>query len=812
MVAVAMFATFAAPDLRASVAMFVRRAALAMMAVLAAITLLALLPACACARQPADSEPPPGTLDIHSSSNPIEQYLVADCDGDGWDEVLSYGFPQPGFTDVLIRWYYDGSRFRAAEQWPMREGLIHNCVVTDLESDGIPDILVACLGGLQSWVDIYAAGTSVPVRSSPRTQLVDRDGDGSWGGNFRLKACADLDGDGVKDIFVSHGSGYDILPRGVTVLSGADLTEIGAFPTGGPPERVEIYEGEGLADMVILLSTESVSNGYSVGEFNDVAMYLIALNADLEIMWHVMATSVSARWDYEILDLDDDGEPEVVMSRRWELGSDAMAYRLEARDLHTGEIEKFRPLVTDVDAMLVTDLDRDTAPEIVMAQVDGTVQVLDGDLEPVYERAENPVLYLFFADDIDQDGNTEIVGRGTSTRARIFDERLNLLASRDFGSLIRRMEFALVGPTDPFLLVSVVAERDLRFIKLRNARRTAGGIISSGYGRFTQLGWKLLWLIPVLAFVAGLAMALYIVKKRANGNGGLDGPSGVRATRAELVVALASFGHSGATRSNLERLAQYCEAPPDLEDAKYPEYELRLSKIIEGYNEFTRVKLEQIARICKRLPDCRENSVVLFHHLKKLNALVGEGAAATPVAYGPEESSAISAHARALLDEIGSVTRKVMGTYSIDVGAAVCRVLPVIKEQIARYDVNRVSLVIEDGGVARIDEDALKTCLETLMVNAAEAMEASPARSLGITISGGEGLVEIWVRDTGPGILEADFEKVFERGFTTKGEGRGDGLYLAREIAQRYGGRVFVGSSSPGGGTLMVLRLKRVTE
>ena len=776
-------------------------------------TLMLAWPSRAPALRAGDEPPPPGELEVHSSSNPVEEYLVADCDGDGWDEILTYNVVQPGFTDVLIRWHYDGSRFCQAEQWTMPAGRIHTCLVTDLEGDGVADIVASCIEGRQGWLDIYAAGSSGPARSTERMDLLDKNGDGTWDGNFRVGAFGDVDDDGVKDIFLTYGAGYDSLPRGVAVLSGSDLSELGFFQTAGPPERVEIYEGGSSGDMVILVSTESVSNGHRVGDFNDVAMYLIALNSDLEILWHVEATEKSARWDYEVADLEGDGEPEVVMSRRWKRGSEATGHRLEARYIRTGEVKKFRQLVTDVDALLVTDLDRDTSPEVVMAQVDGTLQVLDAALEPVYECEEDPVLYLFFAEDIDQDGNTEIVGRGTSTMARIFDERLNLLASRDFGSLIRRMELALVGPREPFLLISLAVERDLRFMKLRNARRTPEGLLETGYGRFSHLGWSLIWLVPVLAFAAGLGVALLVARRRANGGHRLDAPSRERAVRAELVVAIASFGHSGASRSNLERLAQYCELPPDPDDAKYPEYQRRLSEIIEGYSEFTRVKLEQISVICRRLDDCKESGVVLAHHLKQLNSLIrpGNGEAPGPVRCGREESSAISAHARALLNEVNSVARKVLASYSIDVGAAVCRVLPVIKEQIGRYGVDRVSLSIEDGGLARIDRDALKTCLEILMVNGAEAMAESAERSLAVTVTGDQGFVDIGVRDSGSGIDKRDLEKLFERGFTTKGEGRGEGLYLAREIAQRYGGRIFVESSSPEG-TLIVLRLKRVSE
>jgi signal transduction histidine kinase len=782
---------------------------LSLAAIAALIAGLGPAPSPLWAEEPSVSGDPPGSLAIHSSTDPIDQYLVADCDGDGWDEVLTYGVEQPGFTDVLIRWYYDGSRFRQAQQWPVRQGKITDCVVTDLEQDGTPDILAARLGGMQSWVEVYEAGNPEPVRSSPRIDLVDRDGDGAWGGNFFIKACCDIDGDGVKDIFVSHGAGYDLLPRGLTVLSGRDFAELGSFATAGPPERVEIFRADDPADMVILLSTESVSNGHSVGEFNDVAMYLMALAPDLEVLWHVEATPSSARWDYEIVDPAGGERAKVVMSRRWQRGSDANTHRLEMRDIYTGEETSFRPLVTDVDAMLVADLNRDTAPEIVIALVDGTVQVLDGALEPVYERSEEPVLFLFFADDIDQDGNMEILGRGTSTRIRVFDERLNILASRDLGSLVRRMEFALVGPREPFLLASVSANRDLRFLKLKGARRPIGEAGSMERARPSSPGRKTTGLLIAIAFVAGLGIALVTFRKKPGR------ASKEEAFRAQLVAALAAFGHSGAGRSNLERLAQYCEVPPEPEDPKYAEYQRRLTHILEGYREFTRLKLEQIAEICRRFDECRQHAATLGRNLKKLNNLAGTTERASRTTYDREELKEISSSARVLLEEVLGVTQKVMAAYSIDVGAAVCRIMPVIKERLEGFEgfgVSRVGISIEDGGLARMGDDALKTCLEILLENGAEALKESPEKVLQVTVSGEGDSVEVRVSDTGSGIDKADWNKVFERGFTTRGEGRGEGLYLAREAAQRFGARIFVASSEPGEGTVVVIRLKRVSE
>jgi signal transduction histidine kinase len=66
------------------------------------------------------------------------------------------------------------------------------------------------------------------------------------------------------------------------------------------------------------------------------------------------------------------------------------------------------------------------------------------------------------------------------------------------------------------------------------------------------------------------------------------------------------------------------------------------------------------------------------------------------------------------------------------------------------------------------------------------------------------GLVRVEVRDDGPGIPEADRERVFER-FARIDEARdrghggaGLGLAIARDIAVRHGGRLYAADSADG--------------
>lgn len=99
-----------------------------------------------------------------------------------------------------------------------------------------------------------------------------------------------------------------------------------------------------------------------------------------------------------------------------------------------------------------------------------------------------------------------------------------------------------------------------------------------------------------------------------------------------------------------------------------------------------------------------------------------------------------------------------------------------------------------------------------LIVNAAHAIKTTQQEEKGLielTTGMQRGMVEIRVRDTGPGIPEAIREQVFNPFFTTKevGQGTGQGLAIARDIVVgRHQGELFF-ETEVGRGTVFILRL-----
>ena len=107
------------------------------------------------------------------------------------------------------------------------------------------------------------------------------------------------------------------------------------------------------------------------------------------------------------------------------------------------------------------------------------------------------------------------------------------------------------------------------------------------------------------------------------------------------------------------------------------------------------------------------------------------------------------------------------------------------------------------------DRVQVQQVLLNLMRNALEAMAGSERRELVLSSRGlADGLVEVCVSDTGPGIEEKAQARLFQPFFTTKAAGMGVGLSICRTIIDAHGGTIRA-EPNPQGGSLFIFTLRR---
>ncbi len=102
------------------------------------------------------------------------------------------------------------------------------------------------------------------------------------------------------------------------------------------------------------------------------------------------------------------------------------------------------------------------------------------------------------------------------------------------------------------------------------------------------------------------------------------------------------------------------------------------------------------------------------------------------------------------------------------------------------------------------DPVQLRQVFVNLLENAVDA--ASPSGEVAVRARAGDGVIEVDVEDSGPGVDAATRRRLFEPLITTKQRGVGLGLALVKRIAERHGGSVSY-SGRAGGGARFSVRL-----
>jgi len=101
--------------------------------------------------------------------------------------------------------------------------------------------------------------------------------------------------------------------------------------------------------------------------------------------------------------------------------------------------------------------------------------------------------------------------------------------------------------------------------------------------------------------------------------------------------------------------------------------------------------------------------------------------------------------------------------------------------------------------------EALTRAFRNLLGNAVEALSERADSRIDVTITQGDGFVDIAIADNGPGVPPEHHGQIWFPDFTTKKRGTGLGLALVRQTVQAHGGSVELMARE--GGACFIVRL-----
>ncbi len=142
----------------------------------------------------------------------------------------------------------------------------------------------------------------------------------------------------------------------------------------------------------------------------------------------------------------------------------------------------------------------------------------------------------------------------------------------------------------------------------------------------------------------------------------------------------------------------------------------------------------------------------------------------------------------------------------VELGSLVSDTLEVLS---ARADEARVRLYAQGEAAVEADPRRIKEALLNLVANAIEA--TPPGGEVDVEVRPGGDQAEIVIRDTGRGMAAETLRRLGTPFFTTRDEGTGLGVVLARSVIVQHGGSLRY-ESEPGRGTRVRVELPRVAR
>jgi signal transduction histidine kinase len=486
----------------------------------------------------------------------------------------------------------------------------------------------------------------------------------------------------------------------------------------------------------------------------------------------------SSRTFTTVADLNRDGKLELIVSRLRSQG-DESSPNLLLLDPATGRELDQKTVRPGLGKCLLCNPGPRGRPLVLCPAQDNTLYCLDDRFNERWRTGGGGtnILAVIGIGNLDGRGDPEILVANYSGIS-VLDVDGRVLA-----------DVAASGPVEGSALAVVGGRRVAVF--------SAGGLVRVAQLRRPDVS-------PVgLTTIAGSAAALLIglmvwIRTRARR------VMGVSDRTTELLDAMIAFGHGGGSLRVIDRLRFHLQNWKRWAGSSSPSA-ATFAELCETYTRAVLPDLLSVASLARRSGVARDTWRSLEENARRADAdvrsLVTNSKSEDRVARATSHLVEVDR----CLQEVRGHLRRMFST----------PLQPLLEQVLARRraDFQTMGVTVSVTGLVErypsvfVSDVALDKILDGLVSNALAAMARSSERRLAVEVASEGDHYTIDVGDTGCGIAEENWERVFDRDYTTK-EGGGFGLYYARHETARFGGKIYVLKSAVGAGTTMRVILR----
>ncbi|MDP2303926.1 MAG: FG-GAP-like repeat-containing protein, partial [Ignavibacteria bacterium] len=314
------------------------------------------------------------------------------------------------------------------------------------------------------------------------------------------------------------------------------------------------------------------------------------------------------------------------------------------------------------------------------------------------------------------------------------------------------------------------------------------------------------YIIPPAVLFVGVTLpniVFYYFKKREQKNEATDAPE------EKLFQMLFNFSHGEWALKNINGLQLFCQNIPTLKSID-EEFQKQFDNRKDRMLNMTLPLIEKIIHLSQIV----SIDSILISEIKSEADFIKTNLSTVALDNSASEKLSIpllASNLAKLKNHLSSLKKIVFAGFSSSPEEVINTIVEEINETLAieNIQLNKYKLYDEERKVLILNYE-LADILDNSIRNAITVLCGSSEKRINITLIKKVPKILIEISDNGSGIDQHDFEKIFEHGYSSYG-GTGHGLFSARKILEKYGGRIFVKESIPFQNTLFTIELNEGT-